>query len=180
MFYLDNYPSDPPGFNQLSDANAWVHWVAGVLPSEASDVVKKRLMSNLKHVMVGLEMKAGLILPHARRLSGRSVLFEPYCNIMIFEFCVGVFSICEGLGSIHYLVSRGDDGSAGTQVNYKKWSAPLESTFDGDGEAGLGEKLEIVKSIRDKLHQDRLGARTDIDWHDFSYRGAFVLCVASA
>ncbi|MEO9875316.1 MAG: hypothetical protein ABJM26_04870 [Anderseniella sp.] len=174
MFYLDTGSDDRPGFHHLSSANNWVYWISGALPDEADDEVKRRLRSNLKHILVGLEMKAGLILPHCKRIWGRKVLFEPYCKIMIFEFCVGVFSICEGFGSIHYLVSRNDDGSAGTQVNYKKWSSTLKSTFDNDGEAGLGEKLEIVMSIRDKIHQDKLGARSDIDWHDFSYQGAFV------
>ena len=27
--------------------------------------------------------------------------------------------------------------------------------------------------VRDKLHQDRLGVREDIDWHALSYEGAF-------
>ena len=33
--------------------------------------------------------------------------------------------------------------------------------------------VNSVKSVRDKLHQDRLGARENIDWHTFSYDNAF-------
>jgi hypothetical protein len=28
-------------------------------------------------------------------------------------------------------------------------------------------------AVRDRLHQDRLGARADIDWHSLSYEDAF-------
>ncbi|OZA16615.1 MAG: hypothetical protein B7Y02_03015, partial [Rhodobacterales bacterium 17-64-5] len=80
--------------------------------------------------MVGLEMKAGLIVPHGERVSGRSVLFEPYFQIMNFEFSVGVFSVCEGLGSVHHLAGIGDDGSTGARVNTNDRIVALCREFD--------------------------------------------------
>jgi hypothetical protein len=31
-----------------------------------------------------------------------------------------------------------------------------------------------AKATRDKIHQDQLGARTEIDWHAFDYAQSFV------
>lgn len=174
MFYLDLYPEDPPGFHMLSTSEQWGRWVSAAIPRGTETGVRRRLVSNLKHILVGLEMKAGLIIPHGERISQKSVLFEPYCQILTFEFCIGVFSVCEGLGSIHHLRSRGDDGSAGARVQTDEWIAALVAKFDPNREQNLDGDLRQTKSVRDKMHQDRLGARADIDWHDFGYRAAFL------
>jgi len=42
------------------------------------------------------------------------------------------------------------------------------------GKHGLAASIERTLSVRDKLHQDKIGARADIDWHAFSYDAAFV------
>ncbi len=57
MFYLDLLPDDPPGYRVLSLASHWVRWIAHVLPPNLDRDVRERLKSNLKHVLVGLEMK---------------------------------------------------------------------------------------------------------------------------
>lgn len=174
MFYLDEYPADPTGFHALSTSADWVAWLINAVPGGIHRDVGRRLVSNLKHILVGLEMKAGLIVPHGERVSGKSVLFEPYCQIMNFEFSVGVFSVCEGLGSVHHLAGIGDDGSTGARVNPNDWIAALCLEFDPTGAAHLDANVRRVKEVRDKMHQDRLGARADIDWHDFGYGEAFV------
>lgn len=46
--------------------------------------------------------------------------------------------------------------------------------YDGTGELGLEDAVERTLSVRDKLHQDKIGARAEIDWHAFSYDAAFV------
>ena len=174
MFYLDEYPEDPPGFHALSTSAQWGAWLLSAVPAAIDEEVRRRLVSNLKHILVGLEMKAGLIVPHEERISGKSVLFEPYFQIMIFEFSVGIFSVCEGLGSIHHLASISNDGSTGPRVNPKDWIKGLIDEFDPTGAAHLEENVCCVKAVRDKIHQDRLGARADIDWHDFGYAKAFI------
>jgi hypothetical protein len=174
MFYLGKFPDDPPGFNTLSTSADWVGWLIAAVPAEADLEVKRRLQSNLKHILVGLEMKAGLVMPHGKRVVGKSVLFEPYCQIMIFEFCVGVFSVCEGLGSIHHLLSKGKDGAAAPRVAPDDWIAALCSEFDPIGVHDLKANVRHTKEVRDKIHQDRIGARADIDWHDFGYDKAFI------
>lgn len=179
MFYLDDFPDDPPGFKAISTSADWVPWLLNVLPAGAHEIVRHRLQSNLKHIIVGLEMKAGLIIPHGEKLVGKSVLFEPYCQIMTFEFCVGVFSVCEGFGSILHLVSEGDDGETGRRVQTDDWMTALVDHFDADGAHGLAGDVVTVKTVRDKIHQDRLGAREDIDWHEFGYEGAFLPAIAA-
>ena len=174
MFYLDLYPANPPGFHALSTSADWLPWLIRAVPAGIHPDVRRRLKSNLKHIMVGLEMKAGLIVPHGERVSGRSVLFEPYFQIMNFEFSVGVFSVCEGLGSVHYLAGIGDDGTTGARVNTNNWIAALCHEFDPAGAAQLEANVRRVKEVRDKMHQDRLGARADIDWHDFDYNESFI------
>ena len=174
MFYLDLYPDDPPGYHALSTSAEWTAWLISAVPAGIDGEVRSRLVSNLKHILVGLEMKAGLIVPHGERVSGKSVLFEPYCQIMTFEFSVGMFSVCEGLGSIHHLAGIGDDGSTGARVNPNDWIAALTREFDGTGAAHLEVNVRRVKEVRDKIHQDRLGARANIDWHDFGYAEAFI------
>ena len=94
------------------------------------------LCSNLKHIIAGLETKAGLIVPNGQNLVGGPVLFEPYCNILTFEFCIGAFSVCEGLGSILHLTTKGNDGSTGERVHTRNWIAALVNYFDGEGEFG--------------------------------------------
>jgi len=42
------------------------------------------------------------------------------------------------------------------------------------GEHGLAASIERTLSVRDKLHQDKISARADTDWHAFSYDAAFV------
>ncbi len=179
MFYLDLYPANPPGFHALSASADWVPWLIRAVPVGIHPDVRRRLNSNLKHILVGLEMKAGLIVPHGERVSGRSVLFEPYFQIMNFEFSVGVFSVCEGLGSVHHLAGIGDDGSTGARVNTNDWIAALCREFDPADAAQLDANVRRVKEVRDKMHQDRLGARADIDWHDFGYNESFIPSRAS-
>lgn len=174
MFYLDLFPDDPPGFQAISTSAEWAGWLIAAVPAGANVEVKRRLKSNLKHILVGLEMKAGLVVPHGERGAGRSVLFEPYCQIMTFEFSVGVFSVCEGLGSIYHLLSIGNDGGAAPRVAPNDWITALCREFDPAGADGLEVNVRHTKDVRDKIHQDRLGARADIDWHDFGYGEAFI------
>ncbi len=174
MFYLDDFSDEATGFTANSTSSEWEPWLLSTIPKEAHEEVRRRLSSNLKHIIVGLEMKAGLLIPHGERLAGRSVLFEPYSQIMTFEFCVGTFSVCEGLGSIYYLTDQGDDGSTGKRVSTKQWIAALVEHFDEDGSLELEASIAVAKSVRDLLHQDRLGARENIDWHSMGYKEAFL------
>ena len=119
-------------------------------------------------------MKAALIVPHARLKNNPSLLFEPYFQGMIFEFCVGVFSLCEGLGSAYYLREKNLDGSASNQIKPGEWIPALAKKFDPANQYGLKADVEQARKVRDKLHQDHLGARTEIDWHAFSCDGAYV------
>jgi hypothetical protein len=135
--------------------------------------VQRHLISNLKHVLVGLEMKAALIVPHEKRGNGPSILFEPYFHMLSFEFCVGVFSICEGLGSAMWLRENNLDGSAADRIAIEQWKPSLAKKFDPEAKFSLDADVGSVKSVRDKLHQDRLGARENIDWHAFTYAKAF-------
>ena len=148
MFYLSELPDNPPGFNAISNPAEWEGWLIDALPREADVEIKRRLSSNLKHILVGLEMKAGLIIPHCTRVAAApSILFESYCQTMIFEFCVGVYSVCEGLGSIHYLTSQGDDGAGGGAVYRQNWQDALVLVFDDTGEHDLREAVGIVECV---------------------------------
>ena len=115
-------------------------------------------------------MKAALIVPHAKH---GKLLFESYFHMLNFEFCVGMFSICEGLGSASWLRENDLDGSAAERIAIEQWKSSLARKFDPEEKLGLGTDVDSVKSVRDKLHQDRLGARENIDWHAFSYDKAF-------
>ncbi len=174
MFYITSLPEQPEGYVNVSTSSQWERWVRRSLPEGLDAEVQRRLISNLKHVLVGLELKAALIVPHARRGSGPSILFEPYLHIMNFEFCVGTFSVFEGIGSALWLRENGFDGAAANRIGFDEWKPPLISTFDPEGEFALDAGVARVKSVRDKLHQDRLGARENIDWHSFSFEEAFV------
>ncbi|MCB1355020.1 MAG: hypothetical protein KDK53_00470 [Maritimibacter sp.] len=168
MFYLDEMHDGVNGWHCLSTSSDWEGWLKATIPHDWDREVKRRLVSNLKHTLVGLEMKAGLIQPQQNsRKTGRSLLFEPYFQVMTFEFCVGTFSVCEGLGSAFHLANAG--GDAERRVGVDQWKAALVAHFDPTHEHGLEQNVTQVKVIRDKMHQDRLGAREDIDWHDFGY-----------
>lgn len=144
------------------------------MPDQTHNDVKRILISNLKHILVGLEMKAALIQPHqVARANNISLLFEPYSQIMTFEYCVGVFSVCEALGSIYKLSSDGGDGSQEQAIARTAWQNALVQNFDTDGTKNLSANVEVVTAKRDKIHQDRIGARCDIDWHEFSFDAAF-------
>lgn len=171
MFYITR--ERPTGFVNNSISADWQAWIGHCLPEGLHPAVRQRLISNLKHVLVALELKAGLIVPHAERGSGASILFEPYFQIMNIEFCVGVFSICEGLGSALWLRENKRDGSASNKIGYDEWVPSLVRKFDPTGNLSLSNDVDRVRNVRDKLHQDRLGARENIDWHAFSYADAF-------
>jgi hypothetical protein len=173
LFHLIELPSKPSGYVNLSNSSDWEAWIKKCLPAGLATEVQRRLVSNLKHVLVGLEMKAALIVPHAKRGSGPSILFEPYFHMLNFEFCVGMFSICEGLGSAIWLRENNRDGSAADRIAVERWKPCLAKKFDPDAKCGFEADVGSVKSVRDKLHQDCLGARENIDWHAFSYDKAF-------
>jgi hypothetical protein len=170
LFYLIDLPEKPSGYVNLSTASDWEAWTRKCLPEGLQQEVQRRLISNLKHVLVGLEMKAALIVPHAKQ--GR-LLFESYFHMLNFEFCVGMFSICEGLGSALWLRENGLDGSDANRIHVGQWKPSLTKKFDPEAKSNLGADVDTVKSVRDKLHQDQLGARENIDWHAFSYEKAF-------
>lgn len=172
-FYLIREPK-PFGFVNISNSSNWEAWIGKTLPAGLAQAVHRRLVSNLKHVLVALEMKAALIVPHATRGSGPSILFEPYFHMLNFEFCVGVFSVCEGLGSALRLRETNRDGSAADRIAIVDWRTSLVKKLDPEGEFGLDADVTTVKGVRDKLHQDCLGARENIDWHTFTYEKAFV------
>ena len=174
MFYLTNELPEPVGYVTISETEPWGRWLAASIPLGLHRDVRNRLRSNLKHILVGLEMKAALVIPHQLREQGHSLLFEPYAQILHFEFCTGVFSVCEGLGSAQYLVDTGNDGAGGDRVWFNQWREPLAAHVGAEDVQQFLTALSIVQAVRDKLHQDRLGARENIDWHAFSYDAAFV------
>lgn len=116
-------------------------------------------------------MRANSSLPFCG--SGPSILFEPYFQIMNFEFCVVGFSICDGLGSALWLRENKRDGAASNRIRHEEWVPSLVRKFDPAEKLDLSNDVNRVRKVRDKLHQDRLGARENIDWHAFSYADAF-------
>lgn len=175
MYFITAPGERPDGWVHLSDANDWPTWLARNIPMELHQDVRTRLTSNLKHVLVGLELKKALIIPHAVRETGEyGVLFEPYFQTLIFEFCVGTFSVLEGLGAAHWLGQNGHDGSDCRRVHRNDWRPALCAVYDPTGEHGLDTAIRSTSNVRDKLHQDQIGARTEIDWHAFGYEPAFI------
>jgi hypothetical protein len=57
--------------------------------------------------------------------------------------------------------------SADDRIAVEQWKPSLAKKFDPDAKCGLNADVDSVKSVRDKLHQDRLGARENIDWHAY-------------
>jgi len=122
-----------------------------------------------------MELKTALIEPHQNRGRGeREVLFEPYFQNFILEFCVAAFSVLEGLGSAHWLAQNGQDGANGPAIFRNQWLPALTAVYDANGEHGLQGNVQSTLAVRDKLHQDRLGMRENIDWHALSYDDAFM------
>lgn len=175
MFFITESDEYPNGYVVLSTASQWENWLRRNIPGTLDNEVQRRLTSNLKHIIVGLEMKAALINPHAQRGGNEhSLLFESYFQNLIQEFCVGAFSVLEGLGSAHWLHQNGQDGAVAPRISRDNWRPALCSAYDADGEYDLNNAIERTTAVRDLLHQDRLGARENIDWHAFSYDEAFL------
>ncbi|HEX4694457.1 hypothetical protein [Sphingomonas sp.] len=174
MLFITRQEVRPDGYVNLSDSNSWTRWLYRVVPERIHRTVRDRLVSNLKHLIVGLELKAALIGQHHHRAKGeRPVLFEPYFQNLILEFCVASFSVFEGLGSAQWLDQQGQDGADGPKIQRNQWLPALAAVYDETGEHGLAANVENTLAVRDRLHQDKLGARDDIDWHAFSYDAAF-------
>lgn len=175
MFFIVASEGRPNGWVHLSDANHWTAWLYQNIPAGLHPDARRRLVSNLKHILVGLELKKALIIPHEKTLPGQNgVLFEPYFQTLIFEFCVGVFSVIEGLGAAHWLSQNGLDGANNQRVHRNQWQPVLCGSYDPGGEHGLYAAVQQTLDVRDKLHQDQIGARADIDWHDLGYEPAFI------
>src|SRR5690349_14790573 len=110
MFYITQCDERPDGYFNLSDSRQWVGWLAKNIPQGVDAEVRERLNSNLKHLLVGLELKAALIEAHYNRGPGeRPLLFEPYAQNFNLEFCIATFSVLEGLGSAHWLRQTGQN-----------------------------------------------------------------------
>ena len=175
MLFITRTDRRPNGYVVLSESSQWVPWLDRNIPMELDQEVRRRLNSNLKHLIVGLELKAAIINPHHHRgLRDRPVLFESYFQNLILEFCVAAFSVMEGLGSAHWLRQNGQDGGNAPPIRRDQWFSTLCAVYDETGEHRLCDAVERTLAVRDKLHQDRLGARENIDWHDLSYEAAFV------
>jgi hypothetical protein len=125
LFHLIEVSDKPSGYVVISNASDWEDWIRNCLPEGLHQDVSRRLISDLKHVLVAMEMKAALIVPHAKRGGGPSLLFEPYSNMLNFEFCVGMFSTCEGLGSALWLREKNRDGSAADRIAVEDWKPAL-------------------------------------------------------
>jgi hypothetical protein len=80
------------------------------------------------------------------------------------EFCIATFSVLEGLGSVHWLHQNGDNGANGPIIRREQWRPALIASYDENGANGLDHNVTAILDVRDKLHQDRLGARENIDW----------------
>lgn len=174
MFFITSPDERPDGYVVISESSDWVPWLARNIPDGIDRDVRRRLISNLKHLLVGLEMKAALISGHRRRpLGGRSVLFEPYYQNLILEFCVAAFSVVEGLGAALWLDQQRADGADGPTIRRDQWKPALCSVYDPGDIYGLHALVDAILDVRDRLHQDRLGARGEIDWHALSYERAF-------
>lgn len=171
MFYITDVKLE--GYVVLSEANQWVRWLARNIPEEVDPSVRIRLNSNLKHLLVGLELKTALIEGHQQARHKQSLLFESYFQNFISEFCVAAFSVLEGLGSAHWLAQNGQNGANGPAVHRNQWRPALAAVYAENGEHGLHDNLASTLAVRDKLHQDRLGMRDNIDWHAFSCEAAF-------
>lgn len=174
MFYISGPEVRPEGYVVLSESREWVQWLAHNIPAGVDRNVRLRLISNLKHLLVGLELKAALIGgQRERRVGQRNVLFEPYYQNLILEFCVAAFSLVEGLGAVHWLSRQGVDGADAPRIRRDRWKPALCAIYDPTGGHGLDAAIDRILEVRDRLHQDRLGARGEIDWHAISYERAF-------
>lgn len=174
MFYIAKLEVRPTGYDVITETPQWTIWLGRNVPTILHQEVRRRLISNLKHLLVGLELKAALIEAHHNPgPGGRPVLFEPYFQNLILEFCIASFSLLEGLGSAHWLYQQGRDGADGPTIRRNQWLPALCTIYDQTGEHGLMTNVEQTLAVRDRLHQDKLGARDDIDWHAFSYEAAF-------
>ncbi len=74
LFYLVDLPEKISGYVNLSTASAWEWWIRKCLPEGLDQEVQRRLVSNFKHVLVGLE-----------------ILFESYFHIPISNFAAACF-----------------------------------------------------------------------------------------
>jgi len=165
----------PEAWVSMSSANDWQRWLLRNIPHSLNDQIRARLVSNLKHILVGLELKKALVLPHAQRENDYSgVLFEPYFQSLIFEFCVGAYSVVESLGASHWLDSNGEDGTERNRIRRELWRPALLTVYDRDGEYQLERNVLRIENVRDKMHQDGVGARNEIDWHTMGFDTAFV------
>ncbi|MCA0451412.1 MAG: hypothetical protein LCH62_16820, partial [Proteobacteria bacterium] len=134
MHFIIASDERPNGWVRISDANHWQEWLNLNVPADIHHNVRQTLISNLKHILVGLELKKSLILPHAQTAPGMNgVLFEPYFQTLIFEFCVGVFSVLEGLGASHWLSQIGQDGFNNPRVHRNNWRSALCAVYDPAG-----------------------------------------------
>ena len=171
MFFVVQSEERPEGWAFISTSNAWAVWLNANIPQGLSQNVRRLLKSNLKHIITGMELKAALVQPHHDE---PGVLFEPYYQNFISEFCVATFSVLEGLGSAHWLDREGLSGEGAPHVGTQQWVSALCEVYDSEGEYSLAEAVERTRVVRNKLHQDKVGAREDIDWHAFSFEGAFL------
>jgi uncharacterized cysteine cluster protein YcgN (CxxCxxCC family) len=74
--------------------------------------------------------------------------------------------VLEGLGAAHWLSQNGLDGADSRKIHRNDWHPALCAVYDVNEEHGLDAAVRATSGVRDKLHQDQIGARTNIDFDD--------------
>lgn len=168
------------GFVFQNATDPWLHWVHRQIPDRIHRDIRSNLASNLKHILVGLELKAGLLRAHHEREFGsNSRLYESYAQNINFEFCVGTYSVLEGIGSVCWFDQNEMDGANPGRIRRDDWRASLSAKYDPDNQRDLANLVNSVESVRDKLHQDKLVYRSQIDWHAFDAQRSFVPAITA-
>lgn len=180
MIFITRLEEWPDGFDIISRSDDWAPWLHASLPQTLDRGVRRILISNLKHILVGMDLKAALILTHInRQKEQRPVLYEPYLQGLVREFCNDAVSVLEGVGSALLIATEADGGSSGRRVHRNEWLASLCAAYDRTGEHGLEANIIRTIAVRDRIHQDRIGLRDQIDWHSFGYDEAFLPAAAA-
>ena len=176
-FHLTKLTNPEKGFTYLSTSKEWKIWLDAVIPDTIDQQIHNRLSSNLKHILLGLEMKAGLILPHAYsklKSNQKALLFEPYHQILTFEFCLGTWSVCEGLGTAHHLANHQKSGRRIKKIRSNIIISALTKAYSSNNQYQFELETKQVRNIRNMIHQDNLFKRDNIDWHALGYQAAFI------
>ncbi|SHE35943.1 hypothetical protein SAMN05444339_101147 [Loktanella atrilutea] len=140
--------------------SVWSRWLSATIPQNIDERFRANARHHLQIILVGLEMKFGLIIANRDYRNtgvGHGLLYEPYLWNLILETSIATYSLVEGLGVALYLEGLHGESTEGLRIDESDWASVIKAAWMPDY-IGFDDDLAIVRRGRNRIYQNDLSA----------------------